>query len=125
MEKPRSYAVFEDEHEEDLLYFETNKSGHHIFATKSGIYRYWPEEYRVNDTSFITRPSYFDRLGPALTDRTDEIKCVVIDKRVTYVYVLGGPDFNVHGEVVASEDADEEEIRQAIMKSLIVRYEKK
>lgn len=35
MKQPRSYAVFADEHEEDLLYLETDKVGHTIFATKS------------------------------------------------------------------------------------------
>ena len=124
MKKPRSYAVFEDGHEEDLLYFETSKSGHHIFATKSGIYRYYPEEYSVHNTSFVTRLSCFGRLGPALTNRTDEIKYVAIDERIPYEYRIEGLEGYTCGEILVPPDATDQEIRKLIMNDLKIQYRK-
>lgn len=64
MKKPRSYAVFADEHEEDLLYLETDKVGHTIFATKSGIYRFHNETDTIDGSVFRRLVSYFEKLGP-------------------------------------------------------------
>lgn len=124
MKKPRSYAVFEDGHEEDLLYYETSKSGNHIFATKSGVYRYWPEEHDLGDMCFTIRSPYFDRLGPTLTDRTSEIKYVVIDERIPYKYEVCGSGAFICGSVLVPPKATDQEIHKLIVEDLEIRYEK-
>ena len=58
MKCPRSYAVFADEHEEDLLYLETDKAGHTIFAARSGIYRFHREVDAIDGSKFKRLASY-------------------------------------------------------------------
>lgn len=106
MEKPRSYAVFADEHEEDLLYLETDKVGHTIFATKSGIYRFHNETDTIDGSMFRRLVSYFEKLGPTESNRTDEIKYVVIDERVPYEYKIDGLDGCVCGEILVPPKCD-------------------
>lgn len=130
----RNFATFTDGHEEEIFYYKKYGECSLLFATKSGIYR-----YNCSTIPFgvmgLRRSSDFLKLevvDERMNRRIDlefepaiEVKSVTIDERVPYVYVLDSRDYNVHGEVLASENADEEEIRQAIMKSLTVHYEKK
>lgn len=124
MKRPRNYAVYEDGHEEDLLYFEANKSGGSIFATESGIYRIWPDENRVTGVKFGKYPSHFDRLGPVSSDRTDEIKYVTIDERIPYEYRICGDGACVCGSVLVPPDATDQDIRKLIMEDLDIQYRK-
>lgn len=103
MKQPRSYAIFADEHEEDLLYLETDKVGHTIFATKSGIYRFHNETDTIDGSMFRRLVSYFEKLGPTESNRTDEIKYVVVDERVPYEYKIDGLDGCVCGEILVPQ----------------------
>lgn len=122
--KPRSYAVFADEHEEDLLYLETDKVGHTIFATKSGIYRFHNETDTIDGSMFRRLVSYFEKLGPTESNRTDEIKYVVVDERVPYEYKIDGLDGCVCGEILVPPNATDQYIRKLIMDDLKILYRK-
>lgn len=124
MKKPRSYAVFADEHEEDLLYLETDKVGHTVFATKSGIYRFHNETDTIDGSVFRRLVSYFEKLGPTESNRTDEIKYVVVDERVPYEYKIDGLDGCVCGEILVPPNATDQYIRKLIMDDLKILYRK-
>ena len=124
MKKPRSYAVFKDEHEEDLLYLEKGESGVYIFATKSGIYRYWPEKDCLSETCFKHYCSNFDRIGPKSFYPTDEIKYVAVDERVLYEYQIESDGVYIRGKILVPPDYNDEKIRKLIMEDLNVKYRK-
>lgn len=124
MKKPRSYAVFKDGHEEDLLYLEKGESGVYIFATKSGIYRYWPDEDMIDGTCFKHFCSHFDRVGPKSSDPTDEIKYVAVDERVPYEYKIDGGGVYIRGKILVPPKYSDEKIRKLIMEDLDIQYRK-
>lgn len=117
-------AVFADEHEEDLLYLETDKVGHTIFATKSGIYRFHNETDTIDGSVFRRLVSYFEKLGPTESNRIDEIKYVVVDERVPYEYKIDGLDGCVCGEILVPPNATDQYIRKLIMDDLKILYRK-
>lgn len=128
----RNFATFTDGHEEEIFYYKKYGEAGLLFATQSGIYRFNYNTVpfgvmglrRSSDFLKLVVDSDFGLVSPTF-DPAPELKSIVIDERVPYVYVLDGQDYNVHGEVLASEDADEEEIRKAILDSVTVHYEKK
>lgn len=124
MEQPRSYAVFEDGHEEDLLYLEINKSGGSIFATKSGIYRFCPIKDIIDGTKFKRLTSYFERLGADSTDRTDEIKYVTVDERILYKYELNASGRHISGSVLAPPNATDSDVCKLIVEKMGIVFHK-
>ena len=128
----RNFATFTDGHEEEIFYYKKYGECSLLFATKSGIYRYNCSTIpfgvmglrRSSDFLKLVVDSDFGLVSPTF-EPAPELASVTIDERVPYVYVLDGQDYNVHGEVLASPDADEKEIREAILNSVTVRYEKK
>lgn len=125
MKKPRSYAVFEDGHEEDLLYLETSKSGHDIFATKSGIYRFHPTTDVIDGSKFRRLVPYFERLeADGTSHQINEIERVVIDERIPFEYRIDGLEGYTCGEILAPPNATDQDIRKLIMDDLKIQYRK-
>ena len=111
METPRSYVIFGNGIEEDILCFERAPHGDAIFATKSGIYRYREYDINTEDPKFVVyRISFDNRCNPVLITR------IAFDDRVKYEYEYDprGSEF----EIIASKDASEEDILKLIAKDL-------
>lgn len=117
METPRSYVIFGNGIEEDILYFERSPHGDAIFTTKSGMY--WYREYNINteDPKFVVhRISFDNRCNPVLITR------IVFDDRVKYEY-----DYDPRGsefEVLAPKNASEEDILKLIAKDLKLTWKR-
>lgn len=111
METPRSYVIFADGTEEDILYFERNAFGDMLFSTKEGIYKY---SDKLNGRKVVQKTSVNG------TYSTVNIDHIVLDDRVlyryTYNYTLA--DF----KILADKNATEEEILVLIAKNLGVTY---
>lgn len=117
MKTPRSYVIFGNGIEEDILYFERAPHGDAIFATKSGIYRYREYDINTEDPKFVVyRISFDNRCNPVLITR------IVFDDRVKYEYKYDPRESEF--EVFASKDATREEILKLIASDLKIDYKK-
>lgn len=79
---------------------------------------------RLEGSVFRRLVSYFEKLGPTESNRTDEIKYVVVDERVPYEYKIDGLDGCVCGEILVPPNATDQYIRKLIMDDLKILYRK-
>lgn len=123
MKKPRSYAVFFDGHEEDILYREFGTDGTYLFATKSGVYKFYPERKQWGSFGIDVLPSHFDRIAPTEVHRIDYIQSICIDERKVYQYRIKNSCTVIHGNILVPPKATDAEIRKLILEDLKVEYE--
>lgn len=126
VKKLRSYVIFKDGHEEDLLCYDKTADGKAIFVTKSGkVYRYYPPANRQYAECIKWRDAYFERLDPDFDKETQEIERVVLDERVWYDFTLWWKDQLFCDSILASPNASEDELRRLILKDVVIKCKKK
>lgn len=125
MNKPRSYATFKDGHEEDILYIEDRDDLGVLFATKSGIYRFCPDRDEIRGTSWVREPNHFERVHLDANKPADDISFITIDRKVSYDYMISKDGVYIFGEILASPDACDEDIKDLIMDELSIEIQKK
>lgn len=123
MKKPRSYAIFTDGHEEDILYREFGADGTCLFVTKSGTYKFYSERRQLNLSGIVVMSPCFERIGPTEARIIDYIKSVCIDERKVYQYRIQNSCTVIHGNILVPPKATDAEIRKLIMEDLKVKYE--
>lgn len=135
----KSFATFKDGHTEDILYFERKNECAVLFTTKSGMYLYKkgviPEcvaGMRVSTDFFrlnMRFSKFLDRRGGDITQLTCEenydIQSITLDERVPYEFSIYADGVYITGEVMAAQDASEEEVRKLVLDDLDISIEKK
>lgn len=127
--KTRSYAKFNDGHEEDIFYYKDLQQGCILFATKSGVYFYRPapkapgvsgvcaQEFFTIQMDFCDNPTYF----PDMFFHDDPyVQSIMIDRRIKRNFTVPG---HGDGSVLVSPNASTEELACAIMSELGVEVE--
>lgn len=113
METPRSYVVFPNGVELDIIYFERDVFGNILFSTKDGIYKY---SDKLEDGMFIQKISVDGTFSMIAIDH------IILDDRVKYEY-----DYDPRGsefEVLASKTASEDDILRLIAKDLKLTWKR-
>lgn len=124
MKKPRSYAVFIDGHDEDILYREIEHNGTYLFATKSGIYKFCSERICWDRNGFsVCAPPHFERVTSNESFPIVYIKSVHIDERKVYQYRIENLHTVIQGNILVPPKATDADIRKLIIENLKVEYE--
>lgn len=128
--KPRSILTFKDGHTEEIFYYqEFDQLRGVLFATESGIYKYH-ESIIPNGVIGLRRSCDFFKVsainndGILCFDEAPDIESSRIDKRIPYEYRLSNDDGECCGTIYALPDATESDIREAILKDLLIEYRK-
>lgn len=130
MNKPRSYATFKDGHEEDIFYFKKYGENGIFFATESGVYRYNEAVVPIGVCG-LSKSCKFFKLAPSLRgdvlcfNVASDIDTITIDDRIPYKFKIGANGTYIFGEVLASPDACDEDIKDLIVDELSIEIRKK
>lgn len=130
MNKPRSFVIFKDGHEEDIFYYQQYSRANYVFATKSGVYVLNTYVFLGGGGSEFLRMSHIspnfsnDRHPEFKFSSAPEIKSVIVDGRIPYVYRIKGDFGEICGSIYAAPDATESEVHKLILEDLHIEYRK-